>query len=92
VKSDTAHHRYAAFGNRSRQHFFVERPQVFNRAATATDNQYIDLAPRVGRLDHRCQFRADAHALHRCRIHDHRNMRRTAQQCGQHVAQRRGLQ
>ena len=42
------HHRKRRTGNRPRHHFFVEGPQILERAATAGDDDDVDRAAEVG--------------------------------------------
>ncbi|MDR8939456.1 hypothetical protein FEP67_04374 [Burkholderia multivorans] len=89
---DAADDRQFARRNRARERFVVERPQIFDRAAAATDEQHVDLAPRVRRLHGGDELLRRARTLYGRRIHDHRDMRRATRERGQHVAQRGGLQ
>ncbi|VWC42463.1 hypothetical protein BLA6860_07099 [Burkholderia lata] len=89
---DAADDRQFARRDRARQRLVVERPQILDRAAAATDQQYVDLAARIRGLDGRDELFGGTGALHGRRIDDHRNVRRAAGERGQHVAQRGRLQ
>ena len=76
--------------DRPRHNFFVERPQVFDAAAAAADDQHVAFGPAGGSADRLGDFRRCALALHRGGVQDHRDRGHAPPQGGEHVAQRGG--
>lgn len=90
--TDAGDHRQRAGGNGARQVLVVERPQIFDAATAAGDDQHLAFVAQCGSAQRIGDRRRRALALHRYRMDEHRNMRRTAHQRGQQVAQCRRLQ
>ena len=58
--ADAADDRDRAGGDRARHAFVVERPQVFERAAAAREDQHVTLRARAARVAAPARFRAGA--------------------------------
>ncbi len=85
--SDAADDRDARFEYRAGEDFFVEGPQVLDRAATAAHDQDIDFGVSIRGRNRRGDLVGGAGALYRRRVQDDRKTRETARQRGQDVAQ-----
>ena len=85
--SDAADNRDARLEYGERDGLFVECPQVFERSATAANDEHIDLGPRVGDCDRRRDLRGRGRALHCAWIDDDPKSGETTPQRYQHVPQ-----
>jgi hypothetical protein len=89
---DAAHQRQARAGHRTHQGRVVEGPQVLQRAATAHQQQRVELVAGVGQRQRGAQLRGRLQPLHQAGHHDQLHLRSAARQGGRHIAQRRRAQ
>ena len=73
------------------QAFVVEFPQVFQTAATSTEDQHVAFAAFSCRAQRVANLVCCAGALNRCRVEHDAHVRRPALQGGDDIAQRRCL-
>ncbi len=86
---DAHHDRDRRGANRPRHPLVVERPEVFDAAAPAAQDEHVALGAASRSRERRDDLRRRPLALHRGRVEDHRDRRVAAPQRRQHVAQRR---
>ena len=89
--ADAGDDRHAAADDRARHHFFVEAPQVFDRAAAAAHQQHVDFGAPRGAVDGLGDLVGRALALHRARVQHDADVRRAPLERAEDVAQRRRL-
>ena len=87
--ADAHHDRDRRGANRPRHPLVVERPQVFDAAAAAAQDEHVALGAASRSRERGDDFGRCPFALHRRRVDDHRDRRVAAPQRRQHVAQRR---
>ena len=83
---DGADDGYRTFADRSGDKFLIERPQIFERTATAGNDDDVALAPNNGGIERPDNLPCCGLSLHGGRIDNHRNGRKAALQDGQDVA------
>lgn len=87
--ADGRNHRHLRRGDGARQPLVVERPQVFQRAAAAGEDDHVVTLRGLGALQHRHDLLGRAVALHRHRQHLGLGQRETPAEHAEHVAHRR---
>ena len=96
LMSDAAHHGHRGLRDGAYQHRVVERPQVFQRTASAHEQQHLAFTgfgmPPVSGLQRGAQFGWRLRALHGRRVDDHRDVGHPPLQRGDHIAQGRRAQ
>ena len=85
--ADTADDRNFAGGDRPRDGFLVERPQVFDASAAAADDQHVTFRTTVGDRNGCSNLFRTACSLHRRGIQHHGHAGKALSQGGEHIAQ-----
>ena len=74
--ANTRNNRNPRLKNSSNRFLFVESPEIFDRTATSTNNQYIQIRPLIGQSDMVSNLRCSTISLHFCRIKDNLHSRK----------------
>ncbi len=88
---DAADYRQRAGTDRPRHGLVVERPEVFDAAATASDDQHLAVAALAGTADGCGDLYGGGVALHRCRVKHDADLAGAPSERAQDIAQRRCL-
>ena len=83
---DSANDRNRAIDDSPGQFLLIERPQVFERATTAPDDQYVTLVATNRGVECGDQLGYCGVALDRRRVNNHRDRRKTATQDADNIA------
>ncbi len=87
--TDAGDHRHATAAHGARHRLVVEGPQVFERAATARQDQHVALAALAGHVQHAGDGRCRLRALHRHRVDEHRDGGKATCEHAEDVSERR---
>ena len=74
--ADTRNNRNSRLKNSPNCFLFVESPEIFDRTATSTNNQYIQIRPLIGQSDMVSNLRCSTISLHFCRIKNNLHSRK----------------
>ena len=74
--ANTRNNRNPRLENSPNRFLFVESPEIFDRTATSTNNQHIQIRPLIGQSDMVSNLRCSTISLHFCRIKNNLHSRK----------------